>query len=115
MALPTFAPDPRPSPGGVQRPQIALLKPEFGDGYTQRRPKGLNHVRRVVTLRWDALTLGQMEAIRDFLEERGGFKPFLYQPHGEAPGRWTCEEWEAENGPPWTLRAMLLEDFGLAE
>ena len=49
MALLTFTPPVGPSPGTAHKPTVNLFETEFGDGYSQPTPKGLNHVRKSVT------------------------------------------------------------------
>ena len=102
MALTTFAPPVAPSPGTTRKPELALLKAQFGDGYTQTARDGLNHIRKVVELKWDVLRQSQAATITAFPEARGGTEPFLYQvPHSPAALKWTCEEWnqvDAANG-----------------
>ena len=116
MTIPTFLPPTPPSPGGTRKPQVNVLRAEFGDGYSQARPKGLRHVRRVVTLRWDALSFAEVEAIEAFLTERAGWQAFAYRPFGFAETvRWTCSDWESEHVPPWRLTATLMEDFSVAK
>lgn len=116
MALPVFNPPIRPSPGTGFKPTINLLAAEFGDGYSQSSPKGLNHIRQTITLKWDGLLLEQFRAIDDFFLERGGYKPFLYQVHGDAKlRRWTCKEFSGQNPPGiFEYTATLVEDFSNA-
>jgi len=112
MALPTFKPDVAPSPGTGHNPEISLRKADFGDGYTQASPQGLNHIRQIVSLKWDGLTLDQMDQLRAFFEERGGYKSFWYQPYGFTTlMKWTCEEWSGVAGAPWTFTAKLTQSF----
>src|SRR5690606_29261995 len=44
-AIPTFDPPFAPSPGAQNKPEIKILQAEFGDGYSQPTPNGLNHIR----------------------------------------------------------------------
>ena len=95
MSIPTFTPPIAPSPGYRKRPEIRILRAEFGDGYTQTARDGLNHIRKVDILRWDVLTPEQADQITGFLEERGGDLPFLYtRPGDTAPTKFTCAEWD---------------------
>ena len=97
MSLDTFYPPVAPSPGTSRKPELAILKAQFGDGYSQSTPDGINHKRQVYNLRWDVLTDGQADAIEGFLESKGGYRSFLYQHPGEpAPMQVTCEEWQRE-------------------
>ncbi|MHB2165731.1 phage tail protein [Alsobacter sp. R-9] len=115
MALTIFNPPLPPSVGLKRRPEVKLLKAEFGDGYTQIARDGINHIRMTVELQWDALTATQAVLILNFLEERGGDQAFLYTPPGFSTARkWRCEEWEdtaiSANGYR-SVRAVLREDF----
>lgn len=112
----TFAPVPAPSPGGTRKPRVALVKAEFGDGYTQSRPRGAQHITREATLRWDGLGTEEMQAIDAFLTRHGGFRPFLYRAWGDTEKRrWTCAEWEFEQAGIWRGQAVLLEDRSWAK
>lgn len=42
MVLPTFIPPVGPSPGTSHKPTVNLWEAEFGDGYSQPTPKGIN-------------------------------------------------------------------------
>lgn len=112
MTLPTFNPDPRPTPGTAVSNNVALRTTQFGDGYTQSVPVGLNHVSKRVTLTWGALTLSQAQALDDFFVERGGYKYFYYTLRGEStPRKWRCEKWSFTDGAPSNSTADLIEVF----
>ena len=112
MTLPTFTPPVAPSPGTGHNPEISLRKAEFGDGYTQASPAGLNHIREVIALRWDGIDLDTTQALRICVEERGGYKPFYYKPYGFVTAmKWTCAEWSGVAGAPWTVAAKLRQSF----
>lgn len=94
MTIETFYPPVAPSPGTSRKPELKLLEAEFGDGYSQVMPAGLNHIRHTFDLKWEVLTQGQADAIEAFLERHGGSTPFLYQhAHTKAPVQVTCKEW----------------------
>ncbi|MDE4297083.1 phage tail protein [Phaeobacter gallaeciensis] len=113
MALTTFTPPIPPSPGTKHAPQVNVLKAEFGDGYTQAAPNGLNHIKRTIALRWDGLTEAQYDALDTFFNDRGGFRPFWYQPRGHATAlKWVCEEWSGSDSAPWAFEAKLEQWFG---
>ena len=115
MPLATFVPPMRPSPGTGNTPEISLRRANFGDGYTQASPAGLNHIRRVVSLRWDYLTLAEANQIEAFLVQQGGYKPFYYTLNGEATARkWTCDTWSKTDGHPSKVSATFREDFTTA-
>lgn len=112
MPLPIFTPPMRPSAGTGITPEVSLRKAPFGDGYGQASPAGLNHVRRIVTLRWDFLSLAEAREIDTFLTDRGGYQPFAYTLNGETePRRWTCDTWSITDGHPSRITATIREDF----
>ncbi|MBB4184903.1 phage-related protein [Sinorhizobium terangae] len=112
MPLPTFTPPVAPSPGTSHAPTVNLWEAEFGDGYSQPTPKGINHIRRNVSLKWDALTYDQMRAVVGFFEDRGGNRPFYFQPYGEqTPRKWTCKEWTHSAQLPWQVTATFVQSF----
>lgn len=97
MALLVFTPPVPPSPGTGNQPEVKLLEAEFGDGYTQSAPDGINHIRRVLNLKWEMLSPAQCDQIVAFLTARGGSEPFLYTPSDElTPVKWTCKKWGDE-------------------
>ncbi|GAA4525516.1 hypothetical protein GCM10023174_10240 [Chelativorans composti] len=113
MALPTFNPPIGPSPGTTHKPKISLYEAEFGDGYSQPTPKGINHIKRTVSLRWEALTYQQMEEIVGFFERMEGCKPFYYRPFGVGEVmKWVCKDWQAstEEGI-WSVKAEFEQSF----
>jgi phage-related protein len=116
MAFRVFYPPVPPSPGTADKPEVKLFKADFGDGYTQATPAGLNHIRRVLSLRWDMLIPDDCQTILDFLEDHAGCTPFYYAPSDEAdPIKWTCEDWSDArlNNGLRSLTATLKQSFTL--
>lgn len=113
MALPTFEPPVPPSPGTETTPKYKLRIANFGDGYTQATPDGLNHVRRTVRLRWDVLTVAQAEYIESFLIARGGYEPFLYALSDDETRQWICREHTRKRDAPNSITAVFEEDFSI--
>lgn len=112
MALTTFTPPVGPSPGTSFAPQVNLWSADFGDGYTLSAPKGMNHIRQVVSLKWGGLVDADAQAIIAFFTARGGHEPFYYQPFGlAAPLKWTCKEWSMSASAPFTVTAKLEQSF----
>lgn len=113
MALDTFAPPVAPSPGSTMTPALKIREVEFGDGYTQPLPDGLNHIRMTIQLNWDGLTEAEMNTIWAFLVAHKGTTPFYYQTIGDAdPRKWTCKEFERRKSSGlFTLSATLVESF----
>ncbi len=116
MTTPTFIPP--VSPSSLQdKPEIRISTTEFGDGYTQETRRGLNHVRRVLQLRWEVLTQAQARTILSFLEERGGDRTFAYRvPGEEQPIKVTCREWIETRLPAGlvSIEATFRQSFALA-
>ncbi|RLL64288.1 phage tail protein [Paenirhodobacter hankyongi] len=112
MALNTFDPSPRPSPGTGIANKVSLRTADFGDGYTLSAPAGLNHIRKQITLKWDALTRDEAFALDTFFIGQGGNVPFYFVLNGEtAPRKWTCAEWSMTDAAPCTFTATLVENF----
>ena len=116
MTIPTFTPPCNPSPGFTTTPEVKLLKADFGDGYSQVSPNGLNHVRAVVeSLSWDVLAADERDQIIDFLKACGGTEPFWFAlPHGVTT-KWTCEQWsdQAISGGFHRVTATFRQSFDL--
>ena len=113
MSLPTFTPPVGPSPGTAHKPQVNLWEADFGDGFSQPTPKGINHIKRQVSLKWDVLTYEQMREIVGFFERMEGSRPFWFQPFGDPRARkWTCKEWaESTDEGVWSVNAVLVESY----
>lgn len=115
MAIETFNPPVQPSPGTGFKPRVSLLIAEFGDGYTQAAPDGINHIKETISLTWDALTPDQQAEIYAFFKAKGGYIPFFYTPVGETdPMRFVCREWSKSAKSPWTVSATFEQDFSNA-
>ncbi|WP_062120541.1 phage tail protein [Aureimonas sp. AU40] len=116
MALRTFRPAKPPAGPTMMKPKFNIKKAEFGDGYTQTTPNGLNHMRYTLTLQWDTLLPFEARLIIAFLEEHQGTIPFHYQPvNSDKARKWTCEDWQdsAEPGGFRKLSATFVESFDL--
>lgn len=113
MSLPTFTPPVRPSPGTSHAPQVNIYEADFGDGYSQPTPKGINHIKQQVSLRWTALTTRQMEQIDAFFMRMGGTQPFYFDPFGTRQNlKWTCKEWsKTTDRGIWQFSAELVQSF----
>lgn len=113
MPLPTFRPPVGPSPGTNHKPAVSLFEADFGDGYSQPTPKGINHIKKTTTLKWTVLTTEQADEIEDFFERMGGSQPFYFQPFGVRRAmKWTCKEWErTTEGGIWSMTATLVQSF----
>lgn len=114
MALAYFAPVPAPSPGTNNTPEVRVLSAEFGDGYTQEGPDGLNNVKAIYKLKWDTLTVAQADAIEAFFVSKKGTEPFYWRPRASLDWmKFTCKEWTRDLGMPNTFSATLKQSFTL--
>lgn len=112
MPLQTFTPSIAPSPGTQSKPSVNLWVAEFGDGYTQAAPRGLNHIRHNLSLRWNGLTESQMIGLRTFFESHGGYRPFYYSPRGFSEAfKFTCKDWSMSDNTPWSFEAKFEQSF----
>lgn len=113
MALPTFDPPVGPSPGTNHKPAVSLWEADFGDGYSQPTPKGINHIKKATSLQWDVLSYEQMQEITGFFERMQGNKAFYFRPFGEERAiKWTCKEWDATtDGGIWKVTATFVQSF----
>lgn len=94
MPYSTFNPVIAPSPGTSDKTSVKKLQAEFGDGYSQAVPDGLNSIRREITVDWDMLTPTDAATIIDFFRARGGVEPFYWTPSDETTAlKWICESW----------------------
>lgn len=112
MSIPVFPwPCATGSSGGVD-PRI--LKSQFGEGYAQRLPDGLNAKPRTWDATFTKLSPETKQAICDFLDSLDYCRPFLWARPGEStPRKWVCEEGYKDtpddNGLLWTVTATFLE------
>lgn len=115
MSLMTFNPPVGPSPNVGHGREVSLSEAEFGDGYSQPTPKGLNHIRKTLDLKWDVLTLEQKHELEDFFQYHEGNKAFWYRPYGERFAlKWTCKEWSStRDGGKWVFTAKFMQSFTL--
>lgn len=90
------------------------VKPvQFGDGYEQRIPSGINNQPRKWALEFRKGTLSQCQAVFDFLTARGGEESFYWTPPIGAQGVFVCREWSVAILSPsvWNIGATFEEVF----
>jgi len=92
-SFPVFKPPRNPdvNPDFAEEPEVHAVR--FGDGYSQRSPKGLHHIAKALRLRWGLLPTAEEQAIRTFFRERAGVKPFWYGLPGKRMWIWRCTRW----------------------
>ena len=67
-----------------------VLNAEFGDGYSQRAPDGLNTLMRKWRLQFTNRDQADCDAIEAFFEAQGGCLAFSWTPPTGAAGLWIC-------------------------
>lgn len=106
-----------PDYGLQQGGEFRVQSVSFGDGYEQRRPGGINTVRRVWSLQWSNLDLWQKDALIDFLIDRKGVNAFLWQVPGSGDEyQVVCKKmpsWTADGYGIYSVSAEFTEDFTL--
>lgn len=75
-----------------------INKVEFGEGYGQRAPAGINNDATTWQVEYREKKGTDVDAVEAFLAERGGVYPFLWVPEGKTdPVTVVCEEWSVNN------------------
>ena len=76
-----------------------LLGADFGDGYGETAPDGINTMLMVLQVAWKDISFTDADAIDAFLTARGGSERFLWtKPRELAPRLWRCKAWEVSDG-----------------
>jgi phage-related protein len=90
MAVDTFSWVPSYTSRMTRKPSV--LEAEFGDGYVQDSPEGINSTRMVYTLVFDVAP-ATADLIDAFLAAHVGL-PFIWTPPRKTALRWRCnDEW----------------------
>ena len=114
MTIPTFTPEQAPSYGPTQyKTTPEVIGAEFGDGYGQAAPAGLNNLRREASLFWDVLPVETAITYDTFFEALKGSAPFYYTLRGEAvPVLWRAISWgRGEGGAGWVTYTVTLRRY----
>ncbi|KAA0015506.1 phage tail protein [Salinicola corii] len=73
-------------------PQANVDTVQYGDGYEQRRPAGINYVKHQASVQWSSLTRDEFDQVYPFLKDRLSLTPFLWtEPSETTPRRWICD------------------------
>lgn len=65
------------------------LMVQFGDGYEQAAPNGINTVKDQFTLQWNALDQSDYLMLKAFHREQGSSGVFTWAAPGEATKKWS--------------------------
>jgi phage-related protein len=75
-----------------EEPRVSTT--QFGDGYAQRAPDGINNMPRRWALQFRACGLAQGDEIVAFFRTHGGYKAFDWTPPRETvTAAWVCKSW----------------------
>jgi phage-related protein len=92
----TFVPPLDPAPGTVRNRTNAVWRSDFGDGYIQRSPRGINTQRTLAVLIWPGLSHADANSINTFFKNHVG-EYFLYAlPPFSAEIQWICDKWDRD-------------------
>jgi len=104
-----------PDYGLKQGGQFKVQTVSFGDGYEQRRPDGINTVRRKWSLKWSLLSRHQKDVLINFLIEMKGAYAFLWDvPDSDEAYRVVCKSmpsWSIDDYGSYSVNAEFEEDF----
>ncbi|MES1927551.1 phage tail protein [Salinisphaera sp. T31B1] len=101
--------------GPGYQPSANVDEAQFGDGYEQTRPAGINWLRDNYTINYSLLTRAEFERLDAFIREHLSGKPFFWQPPWDSVERqWRCRSWSGQR--PTSARfasasATLTENF----
>lgn len=100
MPYETFPTTVGPSYPVEKQAEPRIKRVEFGDGYTQEAPDGINYNLYTWNLSWDSLTYDEKAEIEAFLVLRKGYETFLWTDPDGVEFRVKCRSWSvAENNP----------------
>lgn len=110
MPLDTFTWEPTYSSSAETKAYANIIS--FGDGYSQRTPKGLNNVANTLSLTFMP-SAAQWAAMDSFLRSKAGSTPFLFSYDGGAPLRYICDTWKPQKTGPdvYTVQATFTQVF----
>lgn len=92
-----------------------VLKTQFGDGYAQRSPDGLNPIQQRWSVVFSAVDPVVGDAIIAFFRTHGGVTPFDWTPLWHTTARrFICPQWSRSQPNVWgqsDITASFEQDF----
>lgn len=77
-----------------------VKRAQFGDGYTQEAPDGLNPLLHTWNLNWDVVTYDERTTITTFLKARNGCESFYWIDGAGTTHLVKCPTWTESNIEP---------------
>jgi phage-related protein len=101
-----------PKLGATGSVKFRVLKAQFGDGYAQTAPDGINNRSSSWPLSFTGIE-AKIRPIKDFLDRQAGAKSFLWTPPLGVPGYFKVVEYQcvSQGGRVFTLTATFEETF----
>lgn len=87
----TFPTEYSPEYGAQVETKHSVMRAQFGDGYIQRVPDGINSKRRVWSLNYKYKT-ADIDIIEDFINDTLGAEAFIWTPPRGPIGRWELKD-----------------------
>lgn len=86
-----------------------IKRVEFGDGYTQEAPDGINYNLYTWNLTWEVLNSTEKVEIEAFLVARKGYQTFLWSDGDGVQYRVKCKSWSVSEFAPkvFTIRGTF--------
>ena len=78
-----FVPPSEPSYGAQRKKEYRILTNDFGDGYEQNTPDGLNSKRETWDIAWNGLTEADADSIDTQIDSFGGLAFSWVTPKGQ--------------------------------
>lgn len=96
----------------VGQATLAVRKSPFGDGYTQRVPKGINNKSQSWPMQF-AGSEAEMQEIVDFLDEKAGAEAFFWTPPLGMQGLYVAEQYSPSpvGGDTFTVSVTFEQTF----
>lgn len=102
--MPTYTSFPTTVPGPSypieKQAEPRIKRVEFGDGYTQESPDGINFNQYVWSLNWETLTLEEKTIIENFLVARAGYQTFQWTDPENSVYKVKCKSWNISEFAP---------------
>lgn len=102
------------SAGATLEEEPAIRSVQFGDGYEQRSPDGINFMRQVWTIPFDEVDDAVADDMVQFLRDQKGYLAFNYVPLRSTTAiKVVCKQWSRSHTGPGTssLRATFRQVF----